>query len=64
MALKEFLALPAVRAVAIRTAKNIIVLGATATVAFFSNNIFKTQANSALKSALDDYDLIKSIVRS
>ena len=63
MAITEFLALPAVRTIAIRTAKNIIVLGTLATAAFFSNNIFKTQANNALSSALDDYGLLKSLVR-
>jgi hypothetical protein len=50
--------------VAIRTANNIIVLGATATVAFFSNNIFKLQANNALQSAMEDYTIIRSMVRS
>jgi hypothetical protein len=55
---------PAVRTVAIRTAKNIIVLGATATIAFFSNNIFKIQANNVLQSAMEDYDIIRNMVRS
>jgi hypothetical protein len=59
-----FLANPAVKTVAIRTAKNIIILGATATIAFFSNSIFKTQANNALQSAMMDYTIIKNMVRS
>jgi hypothetical protein len=50
--------------VAIRTANNIIVLGATATIAFFSNNIFKLQANNALQSAMEDYTIIRNMVRS
>jgi hypothetical protein len=51
MGIVAFLALPAVRAIAVRTAKNILILGATATAAYFSNNVFKLQANSAVKSA-------------
>ncbi len=63
MAIRELLAQPAVKTVVIRTAKNIIILGATATIAFFSNNVFKTQANNALKSAILDYTFIRDIVR-
>ncbi len=59
-----FLAQPVVRTVLIRTAKNILILGATATVAFFSNSIFRTQANNALQSATADYSMIKTMVRN
>jgi hypothetical protein len=54
---------PAVKAVIIRTAKNILILGATATAAFFSNSIFRTHANNALQSAMEDYGMLKSVVK-
>jgi hypothetical protein len=58
-----FLANPIVKTVLIRTAKNILILGATATAAYFSNNVFKLQANNALKSAMEDFGMIKTMVR-
>lgn len=63
MAIKEFLVQPVVKTVVIRTAKNILILGATATAAFFSNSIFRTQANNALQSTIMDYTIIHNMVR-
>jgi hypothetical protein len=63
MGIVAFLALPAVRAIAVRTAKNILILGATATAAYFSNNVFKLQANSAVKNAMEDFALVRSMTR-
>ena len=57
------LANPAVKTMIIRTAKNIVLLGALATAAFFSNSVFRTQANNALQSAMTDYTIIKNMVR-
>jgi hypothetical protein len=63
MAIGDFLAQPAVRTIAISTAKNVLVLGALATAAYFSNNVFRFQANNALQSAIMDYTIIKNMVR-
>ena len=64
MPIRVLLSQPGVRAIAIRTAKNILVLGATATIAFFSNNVFRTMANNAIKAAIEDYGFVKTLVRN
>jgi hypothetical protein len=59
----SFLAQPIARTVAIRTAKNILVLGATATAAYFTNNVFRLQAQNALQSATSYFKMIRSMAR-
>lgn len=62
--MKDILARPETKEVAIRTGSNVFKLGALAAGAVFAQTLFKTQATATLESAKIDYSTVRNIVRS